>query len=149
MVARYAEAGGFEDVPLEVEHPFEIGVDGFTLRGVIDRLDGPAAAGAPHRLIDYKTGASLPAARLRRDFQVALYALAAQRGLGLGELELELAYLRDGKRVRLPATAELLKEAEQLARDAVAGIESGDFEPRPERRRCRVCAYRLACDAAL
>ena len=147
MLSRYLAAGGFERAPLYVELSFEVAVDGFTLRGVIDRID--AQADGTHTVIDYKTGASLPVSRLRRDFQLALYALAAKRALGLDRLDLEIAYLREGKRVRLPATAELVDEATTIAAGAVGGIKAESFEPHPERRRCRACAYRLACDAAM
>ena len=149
MLSAYLEAGGLDRPLLHVEHPFSVAMDGWTLRGVIDRVDGPAAGGEPHVLVDYKTGAALPASRLRRDFQLALYALGAKRALQLDRLELELAYLRDGVRVRVPAGEELLAEAEQIAGEAVDQIRAGDFNPQPEFRRCRSCPYRLACDAAL
>jgi AhpD family alkylhydroperoxidase len=61
-----------------VEHPFEVELDGWKLRGIIDRIDhvdGMAGNGAGWRIVDYKTGR--PIARAKRDLQVELYALAA------------------------------------------------------------------------
>jgi DNA helicase-2/ATP-dependent DNA helicase PcrA len=149
LLSRLLEAGGLEARPALVEQPFTVELDGWTLRGVIDRVDEPAAAGGAWRIVDYKTGSPIPASRLRRDLQLALYALGAREALGLDPVELEIAYLRDGRHVVLPAEDELLDEARQIGAEVAAAARAGRFEPRPERRRCALCAYRLACEAAL
>jgi CRISPR/Cas system-associated exonuclease Cas4 (RecB family) len=100
-------------------------------------------------IVDYKTGRPVPASRLRRDLQVALYALGARETLGLDPLELEIVYLREGRRVRLQATEDLLEEARRIGDEVAEGIRAGRFEARPERRKCSLCPYRLACEAAL
>jgi len=168
----YLAEGGFASMPALVEEPFTADLDGWLLRGIIDRVDPPpgpegggrvvqhpngedvpAAASAPApgpwRIIDYKTGDPIPASRRRRDLQLALYALGAKRALGLGEVELEIVYLKDSSRVVVPAAEGLLAEAEKIGGAVAAGVAAGSFEPRPERRRCAICAYRLACPAAL
>ncbi|MBO0686755.1 MAG: PD-(D/E)XK nuclease family protein, partial [Candidatus Dormibacteraeota bacterium] len=89
--------------------------------------------------------------RLKRDLQLALYAAGARSLPGIGpedRLELQVVYLRDGRRVSVEATPELVEEALRAGGEVAAGIRSGRFEPRPERRRCSLCPYRLACDAA-
>ena len=134
---------------LHLELPFETSVNGFRLRGVIDRIDAPASADAPHVLVDYKTGAAAPASKLRRDLQLALYAIGARRELGLDAIQLRIEYLRDARAVTLDADDVLLQEAEQLVRDLGDGIASGSFEPNPEQRRCGRCSYRLVCDASV
>jgi RecB family exonuclease len=106
-------------------------------------------AARPWRLVDYKTGTPLPRSRLRRDLQLALYALGARQALGLEPLELEIVYLKTGKHILLPADDALLGEARRIGAEVAAGIAASDFQPRPERRRCRLCPYALACDAAL
>jgi len=40
-------------------------------------------------------------------------------------------------------------EATAQAAEVAAGVRDGRFEARPERRRCRLCPYRLACAEAL
>jgi RecB family exonuclease len=173
LLRRFHEAGGLERPPWLLEAPFAASLDGWTLRGVIDRVDsllpprggggppGPEGVGgqaqpnggtARWRIIDYKTGRPQPASRLRRDLQLALYAVGARSlpGIEDGEpLELEIVYLRDGRSVVLEATAELLQEARRIGGEVAASLRAGRFEPRPERRRCSLCAYRLACEAAL
>jgi ATP-dependent DNA helicase UvrD/PcrA len=176
QLAAFHAAGGVADRPEMVERSFTTDLDNWRLRGIIDRVDrlppptleggeagssyegkstvgrrrsGLPEAGGGWRLVDYKTGSALPASRLRRDLQLALYALGAREGLGLdGPLELEIVYLKDGKHVVIPATGALLDEARRVGAEVAAAIADGRFEPRPERRRCSLCAYRLACDAA-
>jgi RecB family exonuclease len=157
------QCGGLEVVPWLLEAPFTASLDGWTLRGVIDRVDRlpsdghgggtePARTTARWRIIDYKTGRPQPESRLRRDLQLALYALGARSLPGIDgaePLELEIVYLRDGRRVVLEATPELLQEARRIGGEVVEGVRSGRFEARPERRRCSLCAYRLTCEAAL
>ena len=165
QLERYVADGGFVERPAMVETAFTAELDGWRLRGIIDRVDPPSAAasggngsaaaqveapgGGPWRIIDYKTGDPIPASRLRRDLQLALYALGAQRALGLTGLELEIVYLKDASRVLLPAAEDLLAEAERIGAEVAAGVADGQFEARPELRRCALCAYRLACPAAL
>ncbi|HXM54746.1 MAG TPA: ATP-dependent DNA helicase, partial [Candidatus Dormibacteraeota bacterium] len=149
MLEAFRAAGGLEARPSLVESPFAVELDGWTLRGVIDRVDEPASRGAAWRIVDYKTGSPIPASRLRRDLQLALYALGARRALGLEPVELEIVYLRGGNRVTLPADDALLDEALRIGGEVAESVRAGRFEPRPERRRCALCAYRLACDAAL
>jgi DNA helicase-2/ATP-dependent DNA helicase PcrA len=148
LLEGFFERGGLAARPAHVEAPFAVGLEGWTLRGVIDRVDEPTGSGA-WRIVDYKTGSPVPASRLRRDLQLALYALGARRALGLDPLELEIVYLRDGNRVALAATDELLDEAGRIGREVADGVRAGRFEARPERRRCSLCAYRLACPSAL
>src|SRR5256885_400167 len=78
LLERFLAAGGLDGRPLLVESPFAAELDGWTLRGVIDRVDEPSddggdgsEGGGAWRIIDYKSGSPLPASRLRRDLQVA------------------------------------------------------------------------------
>ena len=40
-------------------------------------------------------------------------------------------------------------EAQKQGGEVAEGVRAGRFEARPERRRCRLCPYRLACAEAL
>lgn len=147
LLERFYEAGGLDARPSLVEAPFVVGQDGWTLRGVIDRVD--ETGNGAWRIVDYKTGSPVPASRLRRDLQLALYALGARQAFGLDPLELEIVYLKNAQRLLLPAAEGLLEEARKAGAEVAAGVRMGRFEPRPERRRCSLCAYRLACEFAL
>jgi RecB family exonuclease len=160
QISRYLAAGGLAEAPAFVEQSFTADLDGWSLRGIIDRVDPlPSQKGGGRslsrdepngvRIVDYKTGHPLPASRLKRDLQLSLYALGAQRALGLAAVELEIVYLKEGKSVVVEAPPELLADAERTGREVAGAIRAGRFEARPERRRCSLCAYRLACDEAL
>jgi DNA helicase II / ATP-dependent DNA helicase PcrA len=149
LLEAFLHGGGLDARPALVESPFTVEVDGWTLRGVIDRVDEPLEAGGAWRIVDYKTGSPIPASRLRRDLQLALYALGARLALGLEPAELEIMYLRSGGRAGLPADDALLDDARAIGAEVAAGVREGRFEARPERRRCSLCAYRIACEAAL
>jgi CRISPR/Cas system-associated exonuclease Cas4 (RecB family) len=87
--------------------------------------------------------------RSRRDLQVALYALGAASALHLEPLQLEVIYLASGETLRLERPEALVAEAQKQGSEVAEGARAGRFEARPERRRCRLCPYRLACAEAL
>ena len=141
----FRAAGGFDIAPDMLEREFSAQVDGFTLHGVIDRVDH--LDGGAWSIIDYKTGR--PIARRRRDLQVALYALGAEAALELKDPQLEIVYLASGSRVQVDGTPALRAETKRISSEAADAIRAGRFEPQPERRKCRLCPYRLACTDAL
>jgi DNA helicase-2/ATP-dependent DNA helicase PcrA len=140
----YRKGGGFDTVPEYLEQPFRIAVDGWTLRGVIDRIDHGETA---WQIIDYKSGR--PISRSRHDLQVALYALGATSALQLEPVDLQVVYLATGETVAVERAGALVAEAKQQGTEVAEGVMAGRFESRPERRRCRLCPYRLACADAL
>jgi ATP-dependent DNA helicase UvrD/PcrA len=137
-------SGGLDAQPEYLEQPFTVAVDGWTLNGVIDRIDRTSGR---WRIIDYKTGR--PLGRGPRDLQVALYALGAESALKLDPVELEIVYLASGESVRVEPTGRLLSEAARQGTEVADGVKAGRFEARPDRRRCRLCPYRLVCAEAL
>jgi len=140
----FRKQGGLEARPEHLEQPFTIAVDGWTLNGVIDRIDRTSDS---WRIIDYKSGR--PLGRGPRDLQVALYALGAESALKLDPVELEVVYLASGESVRVEPTRQLLAEAARQGSEVAEGVRAGRFEARPDRRRCRLCPYRLVCAEAL
>jgi len=140
----YRAAGGFDGAPAYLEHAFDVAVDGWRLRGVIDRIDETDGG---WKIIDYKSGR--PLTRKKRDLQVALYAVGAMDAMHLEPVDLEVVYLASGQSVRIEDVADLVRDARRRGSDVAAGIRAGRFESRPERRRCRLCPYRLACADAL
>ena len=144
QLEEYRKKGGFDAAPEYLEHPFSAVIDGWTLRGVIDRVDRIESG---WRIVDYKSGR--PLTRRRRDLQVALYALGASTALRLDPLELEVVYLATGQSVRVGKVADLIADATRQGAEVAEGVKAARFDPRPERRRCRLCPYRLVCAEAL
>jgi ATP-dependent helicase/DNAse subunit B len=109
------------------------------VRGFIDRVDQDAAGHLC--IIDYKSGSTPIAARdlsEGRRLQIALYALAAQDALGLGEIA-DGFYWHIGSAKPSSLTldkfdggvAAALKMAIAHAFEHVAGIRAGRFAPKP------------------
>jgi DNA helicase II / ATP-dependent DNA helicase PcrA len=140
----FRKQGGLDAQPAYLEQPFTVAVDGWTLNGVIDRIDRTPES---WRIVDYKTGR--PLGRRPRDMQLALYALGAESALKLDPVELEIVYLASGESVRVEPTGQLLSEAARQGAEVADGVRAGRFEARPDRRRCRLCPYRLVCAEAL
>jgi DNA helicase II / ATP-dependent DNA helicase PcrA len=156
----YRKRGGFDSRPEYLEQPFTTSLDGWTLRGVIDRVDRTESG---WRILDYKSGR--PVARARRDLQVALYAIGAESSLhletlggapgsgtarpGAPRIDLEVVYLASGETLHLEHPDALMADAQKQGNEVAEGAKAGRFEARPERRRCRLCPYRLACAEAL
>ncbi|HXC80143.1 MAG TPA: PD-(D/E)XK nuclease family protein, partial [Candidatus Acidoferrum sp.] len=142
----YRKGGGFDNRPEYLEHPFAIDIDGWKLRGVIDRVDRTDSG---WRILDYKTGR--PVSRNRRDLQVALYAIGAGSALGVETqgLQLEVVYLASGDTLPLERPDALIAEAKKQGAEVADGVRAGRFDAKPDRRRCRLCPYRLACADAL
>ncbi len=140
----YRKRGGFEARPEYLEHAFTASADGWSLRGVIDRIDRTESG---WRIVDYKSGR--PLARRGRDLQLALYGLGAKATLELDPIVLEIVYLASGESVMVESAKDLLADAKKQGTEVAAGVNEGRFEARPDRRRCRLCPYRLACADAL
>ena len=159
----YRKRGGFDAAPEFLEHPFNAAIAGraqgppstgraqgalsnetWTLRGIIDRIDRTDTG---WRIVDYKSGRALT--RRRRDMQVALYALGANTALRLDPVELEVVYLASGESIKVEKVQSLVAEATSQGAEVAEGVRAERFEARPERRRCRLCPYRLACAEAL
>ena len=67
----------------------------------------------------------------------------------LEPVELEVVYLASGESAQVGKVADLMRNAEAEGTEVAEGIRAGRFETKPERRRCRLCPYRLACADAL
>jgi len=150
QLEQYRQAGGLDVAPEFVEHSFEVELDGWKLRGIIDRIDRVSSTngnGAGWRIVDYKTGR--PIARAKRDLQVELYALAAKSALSLDPVEMEIVYLASGETVSVKPSGAALAEARKQGGEVAEAVREGRFEARPDRRRCRLCPYRVCCREAL
>jgi RecB family exonuclease len=154
---------------LEASHPVEVierwlerrlegtftlgGPRAIPIRGVADRID--LIGGNRLRVIDYKSGS---APNPRRALQVPIYALCAQERLterdGVPWTIDEAAYVAfSGKRSFVPVvkagaadTQQVLEDARDRVDAVLAGIDAGEFPPRPyDVAICRYCDYSTVC----
>jgi RecB family exonuclease len=143
----------FLEIPLEsqVEVPSGDGARTVTLRGVADRID--LLADGTFRLVDYKLGR---APDLKQAIQLPMYALFARAHLtaitGTSWQPSSAMYLAlGGKQHVAPLTAkdewdEALESGRTRCIEALAGIERGEFPPRPQEPfYCGFCPYSGVC----
>ena len=74
---------------------------------------------------------------------------ASALGVESRGLELDVVYLASGDAVPLERPDALVAEAKKQGAEVADGVRAGHFETKPDRRRCRLCPYRLACADAL
>ena len=132
-----------------VEMCLEAELDGFRLRGIIDRLDVDQSGELV--VVDYKTGRA-PSARYERAklTGVHLYALLCEQVLGRAPVEVRLLHLREP--ISITATPSLQSLRGQRVRTTAVwnaierACERDDFQPRPSGL-CDYCSYHEWCPA--
>lgn len=135
---------------LAIEPRVTTRLEGHVYVGYVDRLARDPTTGTLH-VIDYKTGRRLPRDPEEAALQVRGYGLAVLEERGGVEVELELDYLRHGRRVTETMPREAVpRVADTLAgrvRAALAAEQSDDFPARPGPL-CAWCGYRDTCEAS-
>ena len=133
-----------ERVPLYVERPFLLWVDGLVVGGRIDAVFGEPDG--PWEVVDYKTGRVPSEDDPMFGFQLDLYGLACVEiwGKRPEDLTLTYFYLAEGKEVS--TTGADPAETRDRVREALAGIVGGRYDPTPSER-CRWCDFLSFCDA--
>jgi DNA helicase-2/ATP-dependent DNA helicase PcrA len=131
-------------VPLYVERPFLLSIDGFTVRGRIDAIYGEPDG--PWEVVDYKTGRRPSEGDELAGLQLDLYALACADvwHRRADDLRLTYLYLATGEEVsHRPEPIDVLRGR---VRRWLRGIAAGRFEPQPGPQ-CHWCDFLPFCDA--
>jgi DNA helicase-2/ATP-dependent DNA helicase PcrA len=131
-------------VPLYVERPFLLSIDGFTVRGRIDAIYGEPDG--PWEVVDYKTGRRPSEGDELAGLQLDLYALACADvwHRRADDLRLTYLYLATGEEIsHRPEPIDVLR---RRVRRWLRGIAAGRFEPQPGPQ-CHWCDFLPFCDA--
>lgn len=157
--------------PVQVEWSFgsdgddPVDLGGVLVKGRADRIDvGPQGL----VVIDYKRSHAASLAEIERDrlVQLQLYAAAASARLGIpvaGGLYRSLASaedrgfassdISDGMKARdvlsVDGIAGVIREAVDVARDAVEGMRAGHIAPAPSKEHCAHCQASTFCSEAV
>jgi DNA helicase II / ATP-dependent DNA helicase PcrA len=131
-------------VPLYVERPFLLSIDGFTVRGRIDAIFGEPDG--PWEVVDYKTGKRPPDEDALTRLQLDLYALACAEVWHRGAEDLTLTYLYLATGEEASHRPEPIPTIRERVRGWLAGIVGGRFEPTPGAQ-CHWCDFLPFCDA--
>ncbi len=128
---------------LRTEVPFSAGLAGAVIEGKIDALvEAPDGA---LRVVDYKTGQPPAEANPDYDFQIGMYCAAVAAATGRLPEQAAIVYLDADDRTIHDGIEQIAREALARAREAVEGIERGEFGRGdcPGRDRC---ALAYACE---
>jgi len=122
-------------MPLAVERPFIIDIEGVKLRGVIDRVDKTESGGLA--ILDYKTNKDLfTADYLEKDLQLTLYHIAAEQTWQLPVEKLTLYHLRSNTPCSCQPRNDIeLNKARNIVLEVADSIEQGKF-PAVENQFC-------------
>lgn len=136
-----------KDKPFLVETPFEITIDGRTVRGKVDAVYRDADA---WEIVDYKSGRASPSgAKL---VQLQAYALAARHGnLAVATpdaIDVTFAFFGSDPAIEVSEHAddEWLSGAEEVVGSLLQQAEHGPFNPTPGDG-CRWCDFLHHCEA--
>lgn len=132
-------------IPAYLEKLFRLKVGKFTFTGRIDRID--KLPDGTYEVVDYKTGSSKRDAKLDKDLQLSMYALACKEIFHIEVSKLSLYFLEDASKqstTRNDDDLEVLKTELIAASDE---LQKSDFKPTPGFH-CGFCEYKLLCHAA-
>lgn len=129
--------------PRLVEEPFEMRLEGGTIRGRIDAV----YEGDGWEVVDFKSGR--PSDDPAMETQLQAYALAASSGVlstsRPGRLVVSFVFLGDGYQRRSQDVNDAwLERARESIEGLLAGITAGSFDPRPSAR-CITCDFLRFC----
>lgn len=131
-----------------VEQDFTLKVGQHSLHGRIDRAD--KLPDGTLEIIDYKTGQLKKEAskkdREKRENQLGIYALAAQKTFKLKGSKLTWIYLDAGEKVSTTFDADRLTALEQDIETRIKSILASEFIPTPGFH-CKFCDFKNICEA--
>jgi putative RecB family exonuclease len=132
-----------------VELRLEVEVEGWTMRGIIDRLDEPEPGLL--EVVDYKSGRA-PSTRWEQKatLGVHLYALMCEQEFGVLPVEVKLLFVKDKLTIASKPTErsnKALRQKVRAVREAVwRSCDSGEFGVSPSAI-CNFCDFKPICPA--
>ncbi len=130
-------------LPVALEHRFELNFDGFTLTGVIDRID--KLESGRFEIIDYKTTRRLPPrSKVDSDLQLSIYHLATEEIWGFPPEKLTLYFLVPNVKISTTRSQEDIEETKRKIKDTLSAISEKKFDPR-ENALCPYCDFQERC----
>ncbi len=127
-----------------LEMPIKFSMNGFKIRGFIDRL---SLAGNNIEIHDYKTSSRMaPLENLERDRQLHLYAMAARKMYPFAKgVELVWHFLAFNKEVRISASEERMQQVFESTASIMEKINSEKEFPAKQSALCAWCEYQKVC----
>ena len=127
------------------EKSFKLPMDNnVVLTGRMDQVNriGPGE----EEIVDYKTGKPRDANKVRKDWQLSAYALAAREVFDWNPAKLTFHFLQSNEPVSATCEDKQLKKLCSEIQEAAADIRAGEFPAKPGFA-CRTCDYESICPA--
>lgn len=128
--------------PRYIEQAFHLKIDGYTLKGVIDRVD--EQSDGTLEIIDYKTGASKEIEKIDTE-QLYIYQLAATEVFHEKPGLLTYYYVEDGKKVSFLGNSEDLEKMKNRIRAQIEEMKTSSFPATPSKQICHSCDFKDIC----
>lgn len=128
--------------PLELEKRFAYALEDVVVTGIIDRIDLAQEGGKKKvvEIIDYKTGKPKTEKEAAKEWQLALYAMAAEAQFGFTVPSGAYIYLEQNKKVRVEITQKKKEEVKNKVVSIARKIREGDFTV-PSGHICNYCSF--------
>jgi len=134
--------GDFQ-VPIALEHKFEIDLNVCTLTGIIDRVD--KLPDGSYEIIDYKTNRKLPPkSKIESDLQLSIYHLACKEVWGITPEKLSLYFLILDEKISTKRTDNDVRKTKAIIRKVHEDISAQKFQAR-KNPLCPWCDFQAHC----
>lgn len=131
---------------VDLETPFKVDFQNYTLAGKIDRIDRTGEN--QYEIVDYKTSKKLPSQEsVDNNLQLSLYRLGITNrwpNLKFDQVTLSLYFLKHGVKISTVRTEDQLEATKIKVSNIIADIEAKKFQPVPSPL-CDYCGYRNIC----
>lgn len=138
-----------DENPFKIEEGFTVHIGDIAFVGKIDRMDlVKMEDGVPVvQIIDYKTGGVKSDSDIKNDLQLPLYALFAQKALGVKVTKAKYIFVEHNKEIEVDISDVRKAKAEVTLLKGVNEILKGNFNAIPGFN-CQYCDYKDICEDA-
>jgi len=138
-----------KDFPVGLEQGFGIHLKDVSFVGKIDRIDLVKRKDNRQevKIIDYKTGKVKSKTDIKKDLQLPLYAIAAEKTLGVKVVKASYIFVEHGEEIDVDISEKRRELAEKEIADVVGKVKENRFKATPGFL-CKFCDYRDICKDA-
>lgn len=137
--------------PYRLEESFTVNLKEGSFVGKIDRIDLiQMIDGVAHvEIVDYKTGKEKSSADIKKDLQLPLYSIFAERSLGVKVVSAKYVFVEHGSQVEVDISSKRREDALENIYDVVESIKKREFVATPDMFKCKYCDFRHICKDAI
>ncbi len=138
-----------DENPLRLEGSFSVHFGDVVFSGKIDRIDLVNSREGIQEvcIVDYKTGSEKSASEIKKDLQLALYALVAEEKFGLKVVGAKYIFIETGTAVEVNVSQERREDAKRKLIESIESVKKGNFKATPGFI-CRFCDFNSICEYA-